>query len=153
MKTIEQENVQTTSTSLNSLGKLRLSDADSFFDDYSSFSSNFNMNRNSSNNSGYGKGYDSYLSDNNTSSRDQWVVVDDPPEKSSSNSYKSKPGTLLKGKKKLLSFNKRFQLIEVRNQLTCQTVTWHKRNSVAPKLYRQINSLMIIQTITRRKLT
>lgn len=91
MKTIEQENLQSTTTSLNSLGKLRLSDTDSFFDDYS-FTSNFNMNRNSSSNSGYGKGYDAYLSDNNSSSsRDQWVVVDDPPEKSNS-SYKPRPG-------------------------------------------------------------
>lgn len=91
MKTIEQENVQTTTTSLNSLGKLRLSDSDSFFDDYS-FSSNFNMNRNSSN-SGYGKGYDSFLSDSSSSSRDQWIIVDDPPEKAS-NSYNPRPGNL-----------------------------------------------------------
>lgn len=93
MKVIEQENVQTTTTSLNSLGKLRLSDNDSFFDDYS-FSSNFNMNRNSSN-SGYGKAHDSYLSENNSNSRDQWIIVDDPPEKPKSNNYNSKPGKII----------------------------------------------------------
>lgn len=78
MKTIEQENVQS-----SSLRKLQISDNDSFFDDYS-FSNNFSMNRNSSS-SGYGKGLDSLL-ENNSSSRDQWVVVDDFPEKPKSSS-------------------------------------------------------------------
>lgn len=75
MQTIEQENLHTTSTSLSSLGKLRLVDTDAFFDDFS-YGSGFSMNRNS--NSGFDLGKDSFYSDT-SSSKDSWVVVDDPP--------------------------------------------------------------------------
>ncbi|GJQ83161.1 hypothetical protein Trydic_g15396 [Trypoxylus dichotomus] len=78
MKTIEQENVQTTS-SLSSLGKLRISDNDSFFDDYS-FSSSFSMNRNANSAFGSNKGLDTLLSENKNANS-QWVIIDDvPPE-------------------------------------------------------------------------
>lgn len=76
MKTIEQENVQSTPSSLSSLGKLRLNDNDSFFDDYS-FSSGFSMNRNSNSGFGSNKGLDSLLSESNNT-KDSWVIVDDP---------------------------------------------------------------------------
>lgn len=77
MKTIEQENVQSTTTSLNSIGKLRISDSDSFFDDYS-FGSSFSMNRNT-NSSHYGcSKSDNTLPESSKSSKDQWVIVDDP---------------------------------------------------------------------------
>lgn len=56
MRTIEQENVHTTPSSLSSLEKLRISDSDSFFDDFTFASSGFNMNRNISN-----KTLDSFL--------------------------------------------------------------------------------------------
>ncbi|XP_031339946.1 ADP-ribosylation factor GTPase-activating protein 2 isoform X2 [Photinus pyralis] len=75
MQTIEQENLHSTSSSLSSLGKLRLSDTDGFFDEYS-YGSGFSMNRNS--NSGFDLGKDSFYSDT-SSSKDSWVVVDDPP--------------------------------------------------------------------------
>ncbi|RZC42979.1 ADP-ribosylation factor GTPase-activating protein 2 [Asbolus verrucosus] len=72
MKEIEQENVQPTPSTLSSLGKLRISDSDSFFDEYS-FSSGFNMNRSSK--------LDSFLAESNSRDRDNWVIVDDPIEK------------------------------------------------------------------------
>lgn len=69
MKTIEQENVHTTPSSLSTLGKLRISDSDSFFDDYS-FGSSFSMNRNSSSAFSSNKTLDSLLTENsNKSSR------------------------------------------------------------------------------------
>lgn len=79
MKTIEQENVQSTPSSLGSLGKLRISDTDTFFDDYS-FASSFNMNRNSNSLFTSNK-LDPILSESGSSknSADQWVIVDDPP--------------------------------------------------------------------------
>lgn len=94
MQEIEQENVQLNQTTLSSLGKLRISDNDSFFDDFS-YNSGFNMNRNTNNYK-----LDSFLSEgisNSSSSsnnkdrdRDNWVIVDDPPEKAKS-TYRS-PG-------------------------------------------------------------
>lgn len=82
MKTIEQENVQSTPSTLSSLGKLRLSDNDSFFDDYSS---SFSMNRNFSSNFGSSK-IDSFLSESSSSSnKDSWVIIDDQPDKPKSN--------------------------------------------------------------------
>lgn len=89
MKTIEQENVQTTS-SLSSLGKLRISDNDSFFDEYS-FSPSFNMNRNANSGFGSNKGLDSLLSESNNSSS-QWVIIDDVPPEAPKPSY-NKPGS------------------------------------------------------------
>lgn len=78
MKTIEQENVQSTPSTLSSLGKLRLNDNDSFFDDYAS---SFSMNRNFSSSFGSNK-IDSFLSESNSSStKDSWVIIDDPPDK------------------------------------------------------------------------
>lgn len=77
MKTIEQENVQSTTTSLNSIGKLRISDSDSFFDDYS-YGSGFSMNRNT-NPSPFGSSARSDGAESGgRSSKDQWVIVDDP---------------------------------------------------------------------------
>ncbi|XP_045479071.1 ADP-ribosylation factor GTPase-activating protein 2 isoform X3 [Harmonia axyridis] len=80
MQTIEQENVQSNSSStLSSLSKLKLTD-DSFFDDFS-FGPGFGMSRNMGvfNNSKL----ESFLLDSNSSSssKSDWVVVDDPPEK------------------------------------------------------------------------
>ncbi|XP_068908504.1 ADP-ribosylation factor GTPase-activating protein 2 isoform X1 [Tenebrio molitor] len=74
MKEIEQENVQTTPSTLSSLGKLRISDTDSFFDEFS-FSSGFNMNRTSK--------LDSFLAEASSRDRDRdnWVIVEDPVEK------------------------------------------------------------------------
>lgn len=85
MKTIEQENVQSIPSTLSSLGKLRLSDNDSFFDDYS-YGNSFSMNRNTSS---YGNSkIDSFLSEtNSSSSKDSWVIIDDPPEKPKTSSY------------------------------------------------------------------
>lgn len=79
MKTIEQENVQSTPSSLSSLGKLRISDTDTFFDDYS-FASSFNMNRNSNSVFTSNK-LDPIVSESGSSksSGDQWVIVDDTP--------------------------------------------------------------------------
>ncbi|KAK4885893.1 hypothetical protein RN001_002164 [Aquatica leii] len=74
MQTIEQENLHT-SGNLSSLGKLRLSETDNFFDEFS-YGSGFSMNRNS--NTGFGSTKDSFYTDN-SSSKDSWVVVDDPP--------------------------------------------------------------------------
>ncbi|XP_017782947.1 PREDICTED: ADP-ribosylation factor GTPase-activating protein 3 isoform X3 [Nicrophorus vespilloides] len=72
MQTIEQENLQTTPSALSGLGKLRITEInDNFLDDLSSFSS-FSMNRNVNN------------------SKDQWVVVDDPPSTRSNSSGSSK---------------------------------------------------------------
>ncbi|KAG5867808.1 hypothetical protein JTB14_011201 [Gonioctena quinquepunctata] len=88
MQTIEQENMQSPSSTLSSLGKLRLSDNDSFFDDYA-FSNSFSMNRSTSSSYG-GTKIDGFLSGmaeaNSKSSKDSWVVVDDPPEKPKSSS-------------------------------------------------------------------
>lgn len=80
MKTIEQENVQSTSSTLNSLGKLRISDSDSFFDEYT-YGSSFSMNRNI--NSGYygNNKVDSILQDIGASNKDNWVIIDDAPGK------------------------------------------------------------------------
>ncbi|XP_074038561.1 ADP-ribosylation factor GTPase activating protein 3 isoform X4 [Leptinotarsa decemlineata] len=78
MQTIEQENVQSPSSTLSSLGKLRLSDNDNFFDDYS-FDSSFSMNRNT--NSLFGSSKLSLDAKPKSSSKDSWVIVDDPPEK------------------------------------------------------------------------
>ncbi|KAK5642615.1 hypothetical protein RI129_008782 [Pyrocoelia pectoralis] len=69
-QTIEQENLHTTSASLDSLGKLRLVDTDAIFDDFS-YGSGFS-------NSGFDLEKDSFYS-NTSSSKDSWVVVDDPP--------------------------------------------------------------------------
>lgn len=66
MRTIEQENVHTTPSSLSSLGKLRISDSDNFFDDYS-FGSGFSMNRNSNSAFSSSKTFDSLLSESNSS--------------------------------------------------------------------------------------
>lgn len=63
MRTIEQENVHTTPSSLSNLGKLRISEADNFFDDFS-FGSGFSMNRNTSNAFSSNKTLDSLLSEN-----------------------------------------------------------------------------------------
>lgn len=71
MKEIEQENVQPTQSTLSSLGKLRISDGDSFFDEYS-FSSGFNINR--------ANKMDLFGSES-TRERDNWVIVEDPVEK------------------------------------------------------------------------
>ncbi|KAF5286059.1 hypothetical protein FQA39_LY16463 [Lamprigera yunnana] len=80
MQTIEQENLHTPSSNLSSLGKLRLSDTDSFFEEFS-YGSGFSMNRNS--NCGFDAGKDTFYSDG--SSKESWVVVDDPPVESSKN--------------------------------------------------------------------
>ncbi|KAL3267259.1 hypothetical protein HHI36_011392 [Cryptolaemus montrouzieri] len=84
MQTIEQENIQAAPCStLSSLSKLRLSD-DSFFDDFS-YGPGFGMSRNVGG-SGSNK-LDSFLlglqiaSHSNNSSENDWIVVDDPPEK------------------------------------------------------------------------
>lgn len=85
MKTIEQENVQSTPSTLSSLGKLRLNDNDSFFDDYGT---SFSMNRNFGGGSGFGSNkIDSFLSDTcSSSNKDSWVIIDDPPDKPKSSS-------------------------------------------------------------------
>lgn len=77
MKTIEQENLHVSPSSLSSLGKLRLTDTESFFDDYS-YSSGFSMNRNSNSSFSSQKGVDTFYSDT-SNTRDNWVIVDDPP--------------------------------------------------------------------------
>ncbi|CAG9823072.1 unnamed protein product [Phaedon cochleariae] len=83
MQTIEQENVNSTSNTLSSLGKLRLSDNDGFFDDYS-FGNSFSMNRNTSGGTGSAK-IDAFLAgyaEANSKMKDNsWVIIDDPPEK------------------------------------------------------------------------
>lgn len=92
MQTIEQENLQTTQSSLSSLGKLRLSDTDSFFDDFS-ISSSFNINRNSNSGFGSSKGADPFFSENSNSRADSWVIVDDPPAEKSRST--PRPGEFL----------------------------------------------------------
>ncbi|XP_044254641.1 ADP-ribosylation factor GTPase-activating protein 2 [Tribolium madens] len=75
MKEIEQENVQPTPSTLSSLGKLRISDSDSFFDEYS-FSSGFNINR--------ANKMDLFgleTSRERDREKDNWVIVEDPVEK------------------------------------------------------------------------
>lgn len=72
MQEIEQENVQPMPSTLSSLGKLRVSDIDSFFDEHS-FSSGFNMNRSSK--------LDSFLTESSNSDKDSWVIVEDSSEK------------------------------------------------------------------------
>lgn len=87
MQVIEQENQQSQQSTLSSLGKLRISDNDSFFDDYSSFSMSYDrMYRNSpsSTSSGYASAKADLLaeaSNNSARGTDSWVIVDDPPEK------------------------------------------------------------------------
>lgn len=80
MKTFEQENVQTSSNStLNSLSKLRLAD-DNLFDDFT-FGPGFGMSRNMG---GFNSSkLDAYLLDSSssTSSKSDWIVVDDLLEK------------------------------------------------------------------------
>lgn len=77
IQTIEQENVPvTTNTTLSNLGKLRLSETESFFDDFG-YASSFSMNRNVSNSFGASKLADTLYGDN-TSAKDNWVIVDDP---------------------------------------------------------------------------
>lgn len=94
MQEIQQENVQSTPSTLSSLGKLRISDNDNFFNDDVSFSLGFNMNRSGSSSSGFGGGnsssskIDSLFPDTSSASRDNWVIVDDPPEKSPKTSYR-----------------------------------------------------------------
>ncbi|KAK9701711.1 putative GTPase activating protein for Arf [Popillia japonica] len=88
MKTIEQENVQTTSN-LSSLGKLRISDNDAFFDEYS-FSSGFSMNRNAHSGFGSNKGLDTLLSENKNANS-QWVIIDDVPSDVIKSSYGKPP--------------------------------------------------------------
>lgn len=82
MQEIEQENVQLNQSTLSSLGKLRISDNDSFFDEFS-YNSGLHMNRNTNSK------LESFLSEaiSNNRERDNWVIVDDPPEKTKS--YKS----------------------------------------------------------------
>lgn len=92
MKTIEQENVQTTSN-LSSLGKLRISDNDAFFDEYS-FSSGFSMNRNAHSGFGSNKGLDTLLSENKNANS-QWVIIDDVPSDVIKSSYGKPPGKYL----------------------------------------------------------
>lgn len=77
MHEIEQENAQPTQSTLSSLGKLRISDSDSFFDEYS-FSSGFNMNRSSSYS---GNKLDLFLAESTKEKDSSWVIVDDPVEK------------------------------------------------------------------------
>ncbi|XP_015834728.1 ADP-ribosylation factor GTPase-activating protein 2 isoform X2 [Tribolium castaneum] len=75
MTEIEQENVQPTPSTLSSLGKLRISDSDSFFDEYS-FSSGFNINR--------ANKMDMFgleSSRERDKEKDNWVIVEDPVEK------------------------------------------------------------------------
>lgn len=99
MQEIQQENVQSTPSTLSSLGKLRISDNDNFFNDDVSFSLGFNMNRSGSSGSGFGGGnsstskLDSLFPESSSASRDNWVIVDDPPEKSPKTSYRDKPRT------------------------------------------------------------
>lgn len=152
MKTIEQENAQSTTSSLNSLGKLRLSDTESFFDDFS-FSSNFNMNRNSNNS--YGKGFDSYLSENSSSARDQWIIVDDPPEKSKTSYSSSKPGSLFIYFFLIWEayFNElTLQLTGCPNRQKFRRATRRKRNLVAPRPFPLISSSTTTPLTTRLKL-
>lgn len=84
MKTIEQENLQSTPSTLSSLGKLRLNDNDSFFDDYGI---SFSMNRNFSGNFASNK-VDSFLSESNScTNKDSWVIIDDQPDKPKVNNH------------------------------------------------------------------
>ncbi|XP_025830055.1 ADP-ribosylation factor GTPase-activating protein 2 isoform X2 [Agrilus planipennis] len=88
LKSIEQENVESTTNSLNSLGKLRLSDNDGFFDSFS-YSSGFNMNRNSNAASPASRGLEALLASDNEKLKD-WTIIDDPvidKPKSSKSSY------------------------------------------------------------------
>ncbi|XP_044749367.1 ADP-ribosylation factor GTPase-activating protein 2 [Coccinella septempunctata] len=88
MQTIEQENVQSNSSStLSSLSKLRLTD--DIFDDFS-FGPGFGMSRNVS---GFNSSkLEAFLLESNSSSssKSDWVVVDDPPEKPKSRSQVEK---------------------------------------------------------------
>ncbi|KAJ8927125.1 hypothetical protein NQ314_020398 [Rhamnusium bicolor] len=81
MQAIEQENVHSTSSTLSSVGKLRISDNDSFFEDCS-YGSSISMNRNS--NFGSNK-IETFLAENSTSNKDNWVIIYDPPEKPKGN--------------------------------------------------------------------
>ncbi|XP_065157945.1 ADP-ribosylation factor GTPase-activating protein 3 isoform X3 [Atheta coriaria] len=79
MKTIEQENLQSTPSSLGSLGKLRLDD-----NGFDSYNYTFSMNRNASGGFSSSKDYFADMKDFNSSSnssnqQDLWVIVDDPP--------------------------------------------------------------------------
>lgn len=89
MQTIEQENIQSTSSTLTSLGKLRLVDSDNFMEDYL-YGNGLNMNRNSNS---YGILVSSQFDlDDRTKSKnnkDSWVIIDDPPEKPKPNSYEN----------------------------------------------------------------
>ncbi|XP_056639025.1 ADP-ribosylation factor GTPase-activating protein 2 isoform X2 [Diorhabda sublineata] len=89
MQTIEQENIQSTSSTLTSLGKLRLVDNDNFMEDYL-YGNGLNMNRNSNS---YGILVSSQFDlDERTKSKnnkDSWVIIDDPPEKPKPSSYEN----------------------------------------------------------------
>lgn len=85
MRTIEQENLHSSSGTLSSLGKLRISDsADSILNDYT-FGGSFGINRGPSS-SFYGNGkIDSLLGQSGSSSGgDSWVIVDDVQSRSES---------------------------------------------------------------------
>ncbi|CAH1188521.1 unnamed protein product [Phyllotreta striolata] len=92
MQTIEQENAHGPSSTLSSLGKLRLVDNDNFMDDYF-YGNTLNMIRNS-NSFGDGK-MSAFLSDlaeaksmaDGKSGKDSWVIIDDPPEKPRSSGF------------------------------------------------------------------
>lgn len=93
MQTIEQKNVHSPSSTLSSLGKLRLTDSDNFLDDYT-YGNTLSMIRNSNS---YGDSkLNAFLADladakslseSSKSSKDSWVIIDDPPEKPKSSSY------------------------------------------------------------------
>lgn len=109
MKTIEQENVQASPRSLSDLRKLRLTETNSFFDDYS-FSSSFSMNRNS--NSGYGssKGLESLLAESRENKESSWVIVNDPVSSEKPKDSYTKAGKLFTFVLSFFEILKKFQL-------------------------------------------
>nr|CAH7765698.1 unnamed protein product [Callosobruchus chinensis] len=98
MQTIEQENLPTAPSTLSSLGKLRLTDTESFFDDHGfgggSFHSSGFGGFGSGNGGGGGSKLDAYLSEAK-SNKDSWCIIDDPPEKPKSKSTERPVRTII----------------------------------------------------------
>ncbi|CAH1989696.1 unnamed protein product [Acanthoscelides obtectus] len=104
MQTIEQENLPSAPSTLSSLGKLRLTDTESFFDDHGfgsgGLSSGFGGFGSGSSSGGGGGGggvskIEAYLAEAKSNSKDSWVIIDDPPEKPKSKSTERPVRTLI----------------------------------------------------------
>nr|CAI5831180.1 unnamed protein product [Callosobruchus analis] len=106
MQTIEQENLPTTPSTLSSLGKLRLTDTESFFDDHGFGGGSFHSGGFGGFAGGNGGSkLDAYLSEaKSNKDRDSWCIIDDPPEKPKSRFHRVWQDSIFIGKYRRLFF-------------------------------------------------